>query len=152
MQKLQILNTKEIREIKRLLEKQFGFAGNLDYVFLSNEKGRLFIITRDISRLDLSRLKVDRYGIYFGELRNQELRLSLEGAWLVRQKAQKNLVELTQEEVKQYFLGQDLEKDLSEENRFVLLKFKKDILGCARYKDKKILNFLPKIHRGEVIV
>lgn len=152
MQKLKILNSKEAREIKEKLAEQFGFKGELDYAFLLNEKGRVFIVNRDISRLELKRLRVDRYGLYFGELRKGELRLSLEGAGLVAPLARKNLVELNKEEVRKYFRGEDLEKDLGEENRFVLLKYQKDFLGCARYKEKKILNFLPKIHRTPELI
>lgn len=152
MQQLQILNTRELKPIKELLKEQFDYSLDEDWAFLLNEKGRLFTITKDLSRLDLKKLKIDRYGLYFGEFRNDELRLSLEAAWLIGQKAKKNIVELTNEETKEYFLGEPLFKDLGEEKKFVLLRFNQDILGCAKYKDRKILNFLPKIHRGEVIL
>ena len=54
--------------------------------------------------------------------------------------------------MKDYFSGIDLNKELGEENRFVLLKYKEDVFGCAKYKENTIINFLPKIHRGEVIL
>jgi NOL1/NOP2/fmu family ribosome biogenesis protein len=151
MQKLNILNTREVRKIKDKLKEQFGFEGELDYAFLLNEKGRLFIANRDISRVDLEKLRVDKYGLYFGELR-EELRLSMEGAWLVGKKAKKNVVELSEEEIRKYFLGIDMKKDLGSEKRWVLLKYDGDVISCAKYKEGKILNFLPKIHRsGELM-
>jgi len=152
MQKLKILNTREVKKILEKLKKQFSFAEKLDYVVLLNEKGRLFIVNKDISKVDLKKLKVDKYGLYFGELRNEEIRLSMEGAKIIGEKAKKNVVELGVEEVRRYFLGDNLKKDLGEEKRFVLLEFKKNIIGCAKYKSGEILNFLPKIHRGEVIL
>jgi NOL1/NOP2/fmu family ribosome biogenesis protein len=151
MQKLNILNTREVKKIKEKLKEQFGFTDKLDYAFLLNEKGRLFIINRNVSKIDLKKLKVDKYGMYFGEL-GDELRLSMEGAWIVGNGAKKNIVELTKEEIKEYFLGVSIEKDLGSENKWVLLKYDGDIISCAKYKDKKILNFLPKIHRSSDVI
>ena len=76
----------------------------------------------------------------------------MEGAFLVGLSAKKNVVELDAKEVKQYFLGEQLEKDLGSEAKYVLLKFDGKVLGCARYKMERILNFMPKIHRGEVVI
>lgn len=167
MQKLKILNTREVKKIKDKLKEQFGFDDKLNYAFLLNEKGKLYIVNRDISKIELSKLKVDKYGMYFGvlgggasgtrgssfhrELR-EELRLSMEGAWLIGKKAKKGIVELDDKEVKKYFLGEDLDKDLSSEKKWILLKYGGDVISCAKYKDKKILNFLPKIHRSKELM
>ena len=151
MQKLKILNTRELKSIKEKLINQFGFEEKLDYAFLINDKSRLFVVNRDIGSIDLSKLKVDKYGLYFGELK-KELRLSMEGAWIIGQKAKKNVVEISERELRDYFLGLDIEKDLGEENRFVLLKYGKEIISCAKYKDKQILNFLPKTHRSKDLI
>ena len=62
------------------------------------------------------------------------------------------MVDLSKEETKTYFLGVDLIKDLGVESRLIILKYGDQILGCAKYKETKILNFLPKTHRGEVIL
>jgi NOL1/NOP2/fmu family ribosome biogenesis protein len=118
----------------------------------------VFIVTKDITRIDLKKLIIDRVGLYFAELRKKHVRLSKEGAQLLvldalqHKKKIKNLVELEAEEVKQYFLGLDLEKDLGIEDKPIIISYKNNILGCAQYKEGKILNFLPKIHRGEVIL
>ena len=152
MQKLKILNTREIKEIRGKLKEQFGFEDKLDYAFLINEKDRLFIINRDLARIDTNKLKVDRYGLYLGELK-KELRLSMEGAALIGKKANKNVVEISKEELKKYFLGENLSKNLGAENRFVLLSYDQEVIGCAKYKEGELINFLPKIHRsGDVIV
>jgi len=151
MQKLNILNTREIKQIKIKLKEQFDYDYQEDYAFLLNRKDKLFVVNKDISRVDLQKLKVDKYGMYFGELKN-ELRLSMEAAWLIGKKAQKNIVEINETELKSYFLGEELDKDLGVENRFVLLKFQNDVISCAKYKDQKILNFLPKIHRSKEVL
>lgn len=158
MQQLIILNTKEIKKIKERLEKQFGYSLTEDYAYLKNEKNKIFLITKDISKINLRNLKIDKLGLYFAEEKNQQVRLSKEGAQLLVKEAKenkkevKNTVELTAEEVKEYFKGRDLDKDLGAENKPIILQYKDNVLGCARYKEGKILNFLPKIHRGEVIL
>lgn len=158
MQKLTILNTKEIKRLKEILSHEFGYFPRGDYVYLRNEKKRIFIISKDIAKIDLKKLIVDKVGLYFGENLGAEFRLSKEGAQLLGLEARKNQVELknvvklNKEEVKEYFSGMNLVKELGSESKLVLLKYQQDILGCAKYKEGKILNFLPKIHRGEVIL
>ena len=49
-------------------------------------------------------------------------------------------------------VGLDLEKNIGPEDKPIIISYKNNILGCAQYKEGKILNFLPKIHRGEVIL
>ena len=156
--KLTILNTREIKRIKKRIIDQFNYFPEGDYAFLKNSKEKLFIVNKDISRIQLNNLRIDRLGLYFAELKINQVRLSKEGAQLLVREAVKNkqslknTLTLTKEEIKQYFKGEDLEKDMGIDNRFVLLLYGKNCLGCAKYKDKRILNFLPKIHRREVVL
>lgn len=158
MQQLTILNTREIKQLKELLIQQFGSAPEEDYAYLKNRKNRIFIVSREIDKVDWQHLIIDRVGLYFGELYDRSFRLSKEGALIVGLAARKkkiklnNVVQLTKEETRLYFQGQNMEKDLGPQARFVLLEHDRDFLGCAKYKERKILNFLPKIHRGEVII
>ncbi|MBI2112916.1 hypothetical protein HYT52_05240 [Candidatus Woesearchaeota archaeon] len=159
MQILSILNTRDIKKIREALIQQFGFFFKDDYAYLKNDKYRVFIINKDISQLELNNLIIDKTGLYFGEImKNGEFRLSKEGAQLLVHKAQElkeklhNTIELNQNQVKEYFQGFDLPYNFGAENKQVLLFYEKNVLGCARYKEGKILNFLPKIHRGEVII
>jgi NOL1/NOP2/fmu family ribosome biogenesis protein len=158
MRKLSILNTREIKKIKEILFSQFSYNLSRNYAYLMNERNRLFIVNKDISHLNIDNLILDRYGLYFGELSGTELRLSKEGAQFVARTAKEtkqklsNIIPLIKEEIKSYFKGNDLPKELSNENRFVLLSYNHDIFGCAKYKNGTIINSLPKIYRGEVII
>jgi len=158
MQKLIILNTRKIKKIKEILIEQFGYFPKNSYAFLQNEKNRVFMVNKDLARVDLNKLRIDRIGLYFAEHKDNHVRLSKEGAQFLARMAKeekkelKNVVELDEPEMKTYFEGQDIIKDLGPEARFILLKYKKDIFGCAKYKEGKIINFLPKTHRGEVIL
>ena len=158
MQKLKILNSREIKRMKQILIKEFGYALSKDYVFLQNEKERIFITNKDLAKVDLDKLRVDRIGLYFAEYKNTQVRLSKAGAQLLVQEASEsgsevqNVVDISKEEVEKYFQGLDLEKDLGEESRLIILRYLNNVIGCAKYKEGIILNFLPKIHRGTVIL
>ena len=158
MQKLIILNSREIRKIKELLIEDFGYFPSGEFALLESENHRIFFVNRDIAKIELENLRIDKVGLYFGELRETQFRLSKEGAQFLAHCAKEdkkkliNYVELTKEEVKKYFLGVDLERDLGPKSNLIILHHDDLILGCAQYKERKILNFLPKTNRGEVIV
>ena len=146
MKKLKILNNKEIKKILEILKQQFGFKEKLDYVFLINQRNRLYLVNKEISKLNLENLRIDSIGLYFGEYRHDEVRLSIEGSQMIGKKSTKNIIELNDKEAEEWLLGQDILKE-STIKGFVILKHKKDILGCGRYKEGKIFNYVPKERR-----
>ena len=140
-----VLTSKEVRELHAVLNRQFGFAGKLDYAFLKNNKGNLFMVTRDVSLIDWKKLAINSMGLYFGELR-QGIRLSIEGSQLVGPAASKNVVELSAEEAVLWLKGNDV-STTSACQGYVIVKHSKDFLGCGTIKNGQILNFVPKIRR-----
>ncbi len=158
MKRFKVLNSREVKRFKAVLENTFGYSLKKDYAYLMNDRERVFLINKDLIRLDLDKLIVDRIGLYFAEYKNNLVRLSKEGAQLFVQEAKENkvklncLLELDKSEVKSYFKGVDIEKNLGEEPKTLILIYKDDVLGYAKYKEGKLLNYLPKIHRGEVIL
>lgn len=94
MQKLKILNNKEIKGILKLLDNQFGFKEKFDYVFLMSSKNKIYLVNKNIGEIDIEKLRIDAIGLYFGELNHGELRLSIEGSQIIGKKASKNIVEL----------------------------------------------------------
>ena len=108
---LKILNGKEIKEIFEKIEEQWDAKIKLDYGFLLNTKNRVFIISREISKIDMSKLRLNSVGIYFCELDKRGLRLSIEGSQLVGPHAKKNVVELDDAETMKWFKGEDLQKE-----------------------------------------
>ena len=151
MQNIKILNKKEIKKIYELVKKQWDASINLDCAFLKNAKGKVYVVGKDISRLDLGKLRINSIGMYFGEMRNWELRLSIEGSQIVGKKAKKNVMELNEEEMKQWMRGNDLEKE-GDLSGFILIKHKDDFLGCGKYREGKIVNFVGKSRRINPII
>ena len=146
MENLIILNSKEIKKILSLLEKQFGFNSKLDYVFLRNNENKIFLINRDIERIDLDRLRINNIGLYFGKIEHDMIRLSIEGSQLIADRCNKNIIILDNEQMKEYFKGENIKID-SELKGFVILKNKEDIIGCGKINNNLLLNFMPKERR-----
>ena len=147
MLELKILNSREIKEICRAIEKQWGAKIKMDYGFLRNNKNRVFIINRDISKIDFSRLRLNSIGMYFCEIDDRGIRLSIEGSQVVGNHAKKNVVEIDKEETKRWFKGEDLEKECKDCSGFVILKNKGDFLGTGKYSNGRILNYVSKSRR-----
>ena len=42
---------KEVKDILKLLDNQFGFKKELDYVFLMNKRNRVYLVNKDIERI-----------------------------------------------------------------------------------------------------
>ena len=147
MQELKILNSKEIKEIYGLIEKQWGVKIKLDYGFLRNQKNRIFVISKDISAIDTSKLRLNSVGMYFCEFDSLGIRLGIEGSQIIGPKAAKNIVELNEEETKRWFKGEDIEKECKDCWGFVILKRDNDFLGSGKYTNKKILNYVSKTRR-----
>jgi len=149
MPQLQILNSKEIKEILKLIEKQWSAKLKPDYTFLKNNKNRIFIINRDVSKIDFSKLRINSIGMYFCDLENG-IRLSIEGSQIVGPKAAKNIVEINESQTRQWLKGEDLEVN-GNYSGFVIIKHNDDFLGTGKFKEDKILNYVNKSRRVNVI-
>ncbi len=150
---MKFLNSREIKKIREKVIEEFGTWLKRDYAYVQNNKGRVFVVNKTVAEIDLDKMRVDRMGLYFAEVGDNQVRLSKEGAQLlVLEGDVKDLVDLDDAEASIYFKGEDVEKDLGSESKLIILRYKNGIVGCARYKEGKILNFLPKIHRSGSII
>ena len=143
------MNKKKIKEILNNLNKQYGFNGKLDYAFFMNSRGRVFLLSKKFKDLDVSSMNINSLGLYFGTIKGSEIRLSVEGSQLIGKNSEENVVSLNNEELKEWLRGEDLE-DIKGKG-FVLVKNKKDYFGSGRVVNNKLLNFIPKERRIDVI-
>jgi len=151
IKQLKILNTREVKDIIKVLDSQWGYHDKGTYVWMMNSKMKIYIVSHDLSKIDLETVRIDSMGLYIGEYKKRKFRLSLEGANIIGRKATKNVVELNLEERNQWMKGEDLLKDLGEIPRFIILKNEGDLLGCGRYKEGRVYNYIPKERRLRVI-
>jgi NOL1/NOP2/fmu family ribosome biogenesis protein len=144
MQHLKILNRKEIKPILKFLKENFDMSSELDYVFFENPKGKIYLLSKKFADLDEKQLRINNLGLYFGKKEKDGFRLTLEGAQLIG--AKKNIIEISKGQMASWMRGEDLEAE-HDSNVYVIIKHKKDILGCGKFKDGKILNSVPKERR-----
>ncbi len=143
-----VLNGKSVRELIDIIENQWGCSlSNSDgFGFLQNKEGDVFLISRSVESLDLESMNIESLGLYFGQLHNGELRLSIEGSQIVGMKAIKNVAVLSEQQAREWISGSEISTD-SELKGFVIVRQGDDFLGCGKFKDGKILNYVPKARR-----
>jgi NOL1/NOP2/fmu family ribosome biogenesis protein len=143
MQDLKALNSREKKEIYKLLDSQFGHTEKFEVIFLRNSKDKIFFLTNDYMDLDVTNLRVNNKAMYFAKIERDGLRMNIEGAQLL--KATKNVIDLNKEEAHAWMLGDDIAHKGNE--GYVLLRYKKDILGCGILKADNIRNMVAKERR-----
>lgn len=143
---LKILNKKEIKPILNMIKQQWDVDFESDYGFLKNDKDKVFIINKEFANIDTDNLRINSLGMYFGTINRNEIRLSIEGSQLIGPKAKKNVITLTDTEIKDWLHGDDI-KTKEENKEFVLIRNKSDFYGTGKIKENFILNFIPKGRR-----
>ncbi len=156
MQNLKIMNSREKKHILEMLSEQFGYGEKMDYAFLFNEKEqKIFLVTPDVSKIDIGALHVNSIGMYFGQAYKGSIRLSIEGSQLIGHKAGKNILELEESQRNSWLKGEDLEIKKNHDGNnsdafpdgFYLIKSGEDFIGTGKMTDSKLSNFVPKARR-----
>jgi len=143
LQNLKILNKKEISRILSKIKEQFDIdILTFEYGMLQNKEGKLFLISKDINKVNLDKLRINELGLYFANI-NKEVRLTIEGSQLIGKFAKKNIYEVNEEDAYSWMSGNDLICK-EEFNGFVIIKNKDNYLGTGKFKDNRILNYTPK--------
>ena len=143
---LKILNRKKIKEILALIKKQWEADFRTELAFLMNTQNKIFLVNKEVFNINLEKLRINSIGLYFGELKNNELRLSIEGSQLIGKSAKQNIIELNKKQAMQWLKGEDVDIK-GNYLGFVILKYENDFLGTGKYKDEKVLNFVSKSRR-----
>ena len=145
---MKIMNSKEKKEMHKLIESQFGLSFNKDKVFLSNNKEKVYMLNRDVERIDFERLRIDNMGLYIGKFQIDGFRPSIEGSQLLKD-ATKNVLDLKLEQKHSWLRGEDL--DILGDERIVLVKSGEDFLGAGKVTRGKLLTGVPKARRLKVV-
>jgi NOL1/NOP2/fmu family ribosome biogenesis protein len=159
MQNLNILNSRETKHILEKLHEQYGFdiaKNDLDFIFLMNKENRLYVVTKDMAMINTDLLKIDALGNYFGEVYKESIRLSIEGAQLIGPHATKNKILIDEKQMLVWVKGDDIDFENTGKD-FVIVAYKnpitsnEDILGCGKYKDGKLMNYISKSRKLVVV-
>ncbi len=156
MQNLKFLNSKEKREIKRKLEDNYGFSGELEgALLLSTKEERIYLLSGAELLPDGvdKRMRIDRAGLYIGKLLTNGVLLNVEGSQLVGPSSSKNVLELDEEHLEYWVKGEDIvlseqeKASAVEESGVFIVKHCDDFLGSAIIKEGRAMNQLSKNRR-----
>lgn len=153
MQNIQPLNSKKTKELLKILESQYGtdYSSLIkNYILYINKDNKIFIINKEFSQLDTSKVRINSLGLYLGELHNNQLRTSIEGSQLLGKDAKKNVIEIDISQKRAWLRGKDME--IKHENTgFLIVKCKTqdgiDFLCSGKVKSNNLMNFIPKNRR-----
>jgi NOL1/NOP2/fmu family ribosome biogenesis protein len=141
----EVLNKKEAKKILELIKKQWDADFVTDKIFLKNQND-IFLVNRDVFSINLDTIRINSLGLYFGELFDYKLRLSIEGSQLIGPIAKENVVEINENELRQWLRGENIIKQTNA-NSYVIIKHSNDFFGCGKAKENLILNYVPKVRR-----
>jgi NOL1/NOP2/fmu family ribosome biogenesis protein len=150
--KIKFFSRKEKERIEKIIEKNYGAKLDFSNVILAKTSDeKVWILAKDVKKLDISRLEVISAGLYLGRLKaNEKILLSIEGCQLVGKQAKRNIAILNEVETRKFVQGQDVEVEKSvecEERNFVLVKHKDDFLGSGKFVNNKVENLVSKSRR-----
>ena len=136
-------NKKKIKEFHKELQKQFGFKGQLPYIFLE-KKDKIYIASQGIDTINVERMNINTTGLYFAKREGSGIRLSIEGSQIIGSYCSKNILVL--ENPSSWMGGNDIETEMKLKGT-VLVSHHKDFLGSGIYKNKRVINCVPKSRR-----
>jgi len=144
------MNSKEVKNLFLKLKEQFGVEEKPNFVYLINNKEKVYVLNRDIEKIDYESYWIDSAGLYFGTYQKDGFRLSIEGSQILSKLAKKNVLELTKEQKHDWLKGNDVQTDETI-SRLVIVKSKKDYFGCGKVKEGILLNAVPKSRRLNIV-
>jgi NOL1/NOP2/fmu family ribosome biogenesis protein len=151
IEKINFLKESEVENIESLIEKNYKTKIDLKQFLVFCSKEKIWIVSKDILKLNLKKLKINSLGLYIGKLkRNNKIHLSLEGSQIVGKNANKNIVILDEADAKKFMQGFDIKpkKEINcEYHNFVIVKFGDEILGSGLLTEEKLKNLIPKSRR-----
>ncbi|OYT31976.1 hypothetical protein DRJ22_02320 [Candidatus Woesearchaeota archaeon] len=140
------LRSRDKKLFFRMIVDQWGAVPDVlrdNEIFQSKDK--FYLTNRNVEFIP-SGLRVNNLGLYIAEVKKGEIRLSIEGSQLIGPVASKNIFQITDEQLRQWFGGEDLSCDKNFSG-FVILRHNDDFLGSGKFKNNVILNFVPKARR-----
>ena len=143
MENLKILNSKEKKQIIERIKKHFGIKElDLDYAFFRNNENKIFLLNKDVKKVDFDKLRVNSLGVYFGAFDNG-FRLSIEGTQLIGNNAEDNVITL--EDDTKWLEGNDINAE--GEDGLKIVKCGNDFLGTGQLKNGTLINYISKERR-----
>jgi NOL1/NOP2/fmu family ribosome biogenesis protein len=143
------INRKESGKIIKQINEDFGCDMSWmqdKYYFFLSDKNKVYIVNMKLNDIPLDNVKLNSHGLYFCEMSDHKIRLSIEGSMMVGKSAGKNVYEVDDATARSWLKGNDI---TCSENYvgFIILKNNDDFLGCGKVVNGQVYNYIPKIRR-----
>jgi len=146
---INFIKTKEKDKILEELNKRYGID-EIPFQLIrgGNEKIRGF--SGNITREQLDKLsqllRIELIGIYLIKNEHEnDFRLSIDAMHLLKDKINKNILELNDKQFKEWIRGYDL--DVKVEKGTFIISYKGDFIGSGKSNGERIFNYVPKDRR-----
>ena len=146
---IKILTEQEKKKVEQKLNQQFGIKKIEGKIVMRGEE-KLFLFTGEADENEIRKIEqatvVEKVGVYFAKLINEEIKLTIEGSQLLKDQITKGIFEINDEQAEEWMMGRELNIK-SGLRGFVVIKNNDDYLGCGKASEYKITNFIPKSRR-----
>jgi NOL1/NOP2/fmu family ribosome biogenesis protein len=145
---MEIIHSSEKKQILKQLNEQFGIEQVPQALLkFGKEKIRMYSgnLTADELKVLDNTLRIENIGLYFIKKENELLRINLDALTVLNNQIKKNILDINDEQTKQWFMGQDLE--IKSDNAYKILRNNNQFIGCGKSTGDRIVNFMPKERR-----
>jgi len=147
------LKRKEVKQILLALHKRFGISPEIfKGLALFKTKDRVYITTAECS-YDSLFSAVETAGLALIRQGNT-MKPTTDALQLFGEHATKNSIELSREELEKAIKGESIIKEFKNEipenltNGYIIMKYKKHVLGCGFLRDGIVESMIPKPRRA----
>lgn len=146
---MRILAEHEKNKIVKRLNEQFGIKEIPGKILMLGAE-RLFFFTGEAEEDKIKEIEqaasIEKIGIYFAKLVNEDIKLTIEGTQLLKSQISKNIFEINDSQAAEWMMGRELNIKTGLKG-FIVMKNRDDLLGCGKASEQKITNFIPKSRR-----
>ena len=146
---IKFIEKSEKREIISKLEEQYGIS-ELPYLLIMIGKEKIRAYSGSLSKVEIMQLgksvNIELIGIYLMKIEKDGIRLSHDATSLLKDRITKNILDINDEQAKEWLKGDDIFTDNKNFGYFVL-RNKGNLIGCGKLSQGRIVNFVPKERR-----
>ena len=145
---------------KRDIIEKLGYYGitELPYLLIESGKEKVRGYSGSLSTEELTQLNheigVDLVGFYLFHNYSDEIRLSFDAIYALKNQITKNIIELDDAQASEFLKGRDIaltdkdkEKFKGETRGFKIIRHKDEFLGTCKLTEDRIINYMPKERR-----
>jgi len=132
---MKILNDSERKLLQELLHQQHGVREAFkEFILIMGGDGKVRAATFETIEVARKLRKILQMGLYVAKYRKNknEVFLSIEGSQLLNNQISKNIVELSEEECREWMRGAPIPLSINTDSRYIVGKIDKIYLGSAR--------------------